>query len=1018
MRARFPLLGLFALAACGHAAQGTSTVKTTPEARQAAGPSSGPPQYVVADPGQRGGSISISLGPSGIFGMVVDKARIVVGRGEPRVGADFPDQPITGAVRIPTRFKGGFLFWTDDVVYRSEAFDGRLEPVARFQDGIAGLSFAPKYLLVRTRNGERWAVSPTNGERVNIEPLGVVDIEGLDDGRVLAFNDQGALFSSLDHGAHWTDVTAHIKSSPQKVAVVDDELWLFESSGGALRLDPDGQLSSFDKQPTEKSADMRQRDPRWRGLEAPLRAVFQYGAAIDESTAVVIEQGDLVRVDTRTGEIVGIVSGKLPPDARCFPVPTTGDVLFACLSRNAQPGYVTATSFVVSHTITGEAPVIEQTFAVASHFYASDDGGLVFEGPCSGAPSSSLDHVVCVRQPGGTWQDADLSALGADAGAGTVTVARWVPRADGRVVALLTDPHPAIYDPRSGALVAIDGDARSAIAAGPSGYAGRYRGHLVPGFDGGHVVDAGWTYTSNGSLRGWHRQGGIVEIDGDGKTTRSPYSFEIASAGPYGLGRTAEGRLYQSTDHGATWTEVATPPSGMAAGELRGCSTAGCDLGGFYRIGWQVRPPRAEAAPTPSRAAPDVRRHRPLELACRSAGAAQVKSLRRTESSPEDLGLGATRLQVAGERTEIAFVRFPVLRSIVNPIHDAPTGDSDNPSLRALLTGFATTQDGDTLVVQGPTKSIHALRRGVSFVPPFDPAAPVRKASIAMSDVIAAGRSAGLTTEEILQDDMTESGSVALVTPADANAPGDLVLQHPRGLLAVIRANERVKIAMRVSQNDGSTVVSAVSLPGDDVAFLELEGSGVGHVFRTSGSTTSDLFDVSPTIADTGFYPANPDALAINAKGDLAILRTASGSDPASAADPAILMVPSMPPVALAPWSTLRTMDDPACKEPGWRATLQTILPWVRITSPELRVLDIPMVARVKWNEKRVCLEGLEVKLPDVSMRVPGAGGHEPLKVGSWLVLRGNTFTRVAVADGVEWRQPMECTVVPPPAKP
>ena len=120
-----------------------------------------------------------------------------------------------------------------------------------------------------------------------------------------------------------------------------------------------------------------------------------------------------------------------------------------------------------------------------------------------------------------------------------------------------------------------------------------------------------------------------------------------------------------------------------------------------------------------------------------------------------------------------------------------------------------------------------------------------------------------------------------------------------------------------------------------------------------------------------------------------------------------------MPPVALAPWSTLRLADDASCKDPGWRTTLQIITPWIRVTTPELRTEDLPMLARVKWSDKRVCLEGFEVKLPDVTVRAPGATGSEPLKVASWLVARGNVFARVAIADGVEWRQPLECTMVP-----
>ncbi|HSO30984.1 MAG TPA: hypothetical protein VLT33_00670 [Labilithrix sp.] len=1015
VKASIFLLGL--ASACGHGGAVPAAPPRGLDGHAAAGGSAGPAQYVVADPSARGNVVALALGGGASLGLVVDKTRIVIGRGEPHVGVDLPDQPIAGAARIPGRFGGGFLFWTDTAVYRSDAFDGPLKPIAKTPDSIQVISFAPKFLLVRTRNGERWALGIPSGERMPIDPLGAADVEGLDDGRALAFNDQGAAFSSTDHGAHWNDVTSQVKSSPARIAVVDDEIWLFESSGSGLRLEPDGQLSSFDKQPVEKPPEMRAQDPRWRGAEAPLRMAFHAGATIDENTAIVVEQGDIVRVDVHTGEIAGIVPGKLPPDAHCEAVPTANDVLFACVSRGAGPsGSGVPSAFVVSHTLSGDAPTVEQTFAGVAQFYGSDDGGLAFAAPCNASAAGTPDHTVCVRQPGGAWQDYDLSALTGDAGAGDVTVARWVPRADGRAVAVLVDPTPGIYDPRTGTLVAVEPSGRDVLGQGLAPSYARVRRRLGGGFssvDGTSLVDWSWSFSATGSLRGWQRHGGIVEIADDGKVTRSPYSFDLVASGPFALGRTAEGRFYQSTDHGGTWVEVAAPPSGSASGDLRACSTAGCDLGGFYRVGWAVRPPRIETAPTAARPAPEVRRTRPIEIACRPAGPAQSRILARTANSPDDLGLGNNRLPVAGERNEIAFVRNTIARTIAHPLHEAPSGDSDTPSLRGMLSGFGTTNDGAVIEVAGPNKSPSALRRGLSFVPAFDPAAPVKRATLAMSEVLAVGRAAGMTNDEILSDDMTESGNVIMVTPHDASAASDLAFQNTRGLIALVHANERTKLAMRPSQNEG-TIISGVGLGGDEAAFLELESSGVGHVFRIGGGGVTELFDVNPTANDTAFYPANPDSLAVGPRGDLAIIRVGSGSDPASAQDPALLLVPALPAVALAPWSTLRLADDPACKEPGWRTTLQVIAPWIRTSTPELRVEDLPMIARVKWSDKRVCLEGVEVKLPDVSVRAPGSSGADLLKVGSWLVSRGSTFARIAIADGVEWRQPLECTFATP----
>jgi hypothetical protein len=204
-------------------------------------------------------------------------------------------------------------------------------------------------------------------------------------------------------------------------------------------------------------------------------------------------------------------------------------------------------------------------------------------------------------------------------------------------------------------------------------------------------------------------------------------------------------------------------------------------------------------------------------MTCRPGGAAQAKVLPRTASSPDDLGLGNNRLAVAGERNELGFIRNVISRTIVHPLHDPVTGDSDNPALRAMLTGFATTRDGDVIEVTGPNKSALSLRRSFSFVPPFEPSSPVKKAVIAMSEVIAAGRTAGMTNEEILSDDMTESGNVVVVTPSDPGVAGDLAFHNPRGLLVRVRSNERTKVAMRPSQND-ATVISGVALSNDEAA--------------------------------------------------------------------------------------------------------------------------------------------------------------------------------------------------------
>jgi hypothetical protein len=267
-----------------------------------------------------------------------------------------------------------------------------------------------------------------------------------------------------------------------------------------------------------------------------------------------------------------------------------------------------------------------------------------------------------------------------------------------------------------------------------------------------------------------------------------------------------------------------------------------------------------------------------------------------------------------------------------------------------------------------------------------------------------------MTTEEILQDDMTESGNLFVVTPSDPNSGGDLAYHNARGMLALVRSsNERTRVVVRTPQND-ALVIAGGAISDSEAVFLEIEPStAVEHVFKTAGAGISDLFDVSPTATEATYYPANPDTIAIGPKGDVAVLRTPSGSDPPSALDPAYVVQPATSAVALAPWATAKLADDSCKSDPGWRATIATIGPWVRVTTPELRVDDSPMIARVKWSDKRVCIEGIEVKLPNVTVR----SGSDTVTASSWLVGRGGTFARVAIGEGYEWRQPLECTAVP-----
>lgn len=987
------------MGACAHDDR-HSIVETSarPETRSSSGAeSSGPPQYVVADPEGRGVVAAFAL-DAGKVGLVVDDFRIIAGGAESRV-FDGGSEPLTGAAKLPARFGGGYLFWTAHELLRAASFGGALEPLVHVTDSVLGVSFGPKFLLLRTHNGERWAFRMPSGERAAIEPPAVVDIEALDDGRTLALDELGSVFTSMDGGGHWSDVTSQIRSSPERIQSDGEQVWVKESTGTDLRLEADGRLSAFALAEARPPVELRPRDPRWHGKTSPLRAAITSGVSLDDHTAVVIEGGDVARIDVHTGTILSIDAGKLPPDAECEPLAVANDAVFACTSAGGARSSPRA--FVVSHVL--ESPIIEHTFPVHARVLASDDGGVAYLATCDGATAVDEDFA-CVRQPNGTWENFDLASVMATPGWGALV--SWVPRADGKPFVVLS--HPArIYDVRAGTMTSVRSANDTLGRSSPRPVLRRHRAV--------QVVERDWSFAPDGRLLRIGHDGVVLAIGDDGQVAESPYAFEVSNAGAFALGRSKDGRLYQSSDHGWSWVEVAAPPGGVSG--IPECSGVGCDLGGFYRVGWAAHPPTPMEPKGAVRPAPMLRRTPPVELACRPSGPVVTKVLPRTTASPEDLGLGPARLPVS-DKEEVAFLRLPLPRVLVHPMHEPTADDADeSQSLRGVLFGHQTYSFGSGLTVLGPTKDLRSLRRTLSFVPPFDPSAEVRKTVLSYSDVIAAGRRDGLALEELLSDDYLDSGAVVPVTPLENASSSEFAMVNARGFLAVVRADgrgaTRVRFGVRPPQND-ETVLSGLTLGDTETAFLDVDADGVEHVFKLGSSGITDFFSMNPSTGPET-APANPDALAIGPHGDLVVLRTSSGSDPPSALDAALLLAPGQKPRTLAPWSTLRLADDPVCKQDttGYRATIQTISPWVRIAARELRQKDGPMFARVKWSEKQVCLEGLEMRVPDVTVRTPKSkdADSEPFPMATWLVARGASFARAGSAGGAEWRQALECSI-------
>jgi hypothetical protein len=1018
------------LASCTPEAPPTPRMAAHPQRlaeSDAAGVPEPPPQYVVGDPVRPNGLTVLPVGDDAT-GVALEGVRFVLHGSQVRTSRDVADGAIQAAWRVPARLGGGFLFRAKGALYASDTFDGLLRPIVNLPAEITSVFFGPKAALVRAESGERWMIEPATGKRMPIAPAGLLEVAALDDGRAAALVEGGQLLVTSDGGQRWTDSTPRLRAPPTRVFVArapsthEESLWV-ETSSGALGLLPGGRLADFDAIPAaEPPPTLRPKQPAWRDEEAPIRRAVRAGALARDGSALVVASGDLVQVDLVSGTVDVVAAGKLPPDAACVATRTPDDVVFTC-------GRSSGGAFVVSRTLE-RAPVVEQTFQDAGRFVVSDDGGILWVGPCDkpAAPTPQARRAACVRTPGGGgWQQYDLDGTG-DGGAGqTYNVVRWIPRGDGGAIAVVSDVGGVsnawgLVDARTAELHAWPTDAitptlRSAL----QGNEGR-----LSGTDPGRLADRGWTVTPQGTLRGWATLGsaiGAIEVGVDGSLQTSPFTFErIASAGPLALARMRDGRIWQTLDRGATWSEVAAPPATRPGGWIdpHACSLVGCDLGQWYRIGWASTSPAPQPPQTTAPPAPRVDRAPAPALSCRVVGDVKRNTVARDDRSPDDLGLGASRLAVSDPKGFTDFLRVAFARRITGAVRDTEATDDAAP--RAIVHGPATQPGEVRFVVSAFNHDATALVRQVAFVPAFDPLGTVRRAPVTMRDLLAAARSGGAAQGDVLRDDPVPSAAVP-ITSVDPAAPDELLVQLADGGAAILRGSAqpaaRSRFAYEAGRGDEWRVVSGAALDGDAFAWLEENAGGRARAMRAGGAgapATAFEIDAPPT-AD--LYPANLDALAVGPRGELAVLRTPSGGEPASAFDPAVILVPGAPPTPLAAWSTLTAADDPACKADatGWRATVQTVAPWLRLVGPtDVRgAEDATMLARVRWSTTRVCLEAVELRTQDLSVAATQSsqwGTPWDSPVESWAVARfagGAAAGRVVVVPGGELHQPMEC---------
>ena len=993
--------------------------------------------YALGDPDALPKGTALAL-DGGAFGAVIDGSRLLA-RGEDfHLAKDVTASPILGVERVPAWLGGGFLFRTASALYTSDTFDGALRAAAAIESGVTRVSFGPKGVLVRTNDGHRRLLDLASGAALPIAPLGLVDVLTLADGRSAALVEGGRLLVSTDRGEHWNDATAGLGGAPTSLVSRPGEIWIETDAGRALRVDPGGVLRELDSVPRAVPERLRPRDPAWRWTEAPLVAAVRRGVKLDDGTAIVAAAGDVASIDLRTGAVKILVHGRLPPDLPCEALRHGDDVLAVCAAPRRP-------SVVVAHLAEGH-PTIERTFPVEGPFYVGDDGALAFGGSCDGA---RMRLGVCVRDAQGVWHDhggepapkpsvdagtgADAgprSPFDADGGAPDPSaIVRWVVRAGGRPVAILGGKNPGTLDLDTGALRAwkkgVDEKTFPADilrALEPQG--------LISKRTSNAILDRRWS-SSDGVLRGSLDTGQLVKIRSGGEVERSAFVFPRASmSGAFGFAIDPQFRTFQSLDHGETWAEVAPPPVSARVTKISvvpRCSPLGCDLGPWLRLGWDDAPPPIVPEPPPPMALPLRTPQAALpEITCVSAGEERFALLPTTTNSPDDLGLGAQRVPVSqvSQSRPVTYHRRFYSRAVVNPAQGSVwSGDPDRVP-RAVLHGWAAefTPPGDPrspqggILVLGPERVTTAFRRTLSFLEPFEPDGAVHTTGFGLSDFEAVTRSLGAPLGQLFAPEGPEIDALATIVPLDPAGPSGLVFTIPLDsgqLLGTLVGGSSPRLKITGVRVDPSPLapVSAVELGGGEFAVLMIGSDGAAEVLKLGAAGLSSIHRM-PVLGDSQ-SPANADALAIGAQGALAILRTPSGAEPPSVGDPALLLpLGGGPIVALAPWSTLTSADEPACRGDlsGYRAIVQPVASWLHVrggSKPHDGTnAGAALLARVRWGATRVCLEAVEAS---DSSRTTRLGEELETAVVARFTGKTSLAGRVGTLPGAELRQALSC---------
>ncbi len=406
--------------------------------------------------------------------------------------------------------------------------------------------------------------------------------------------------------------------------------------------------------------------------------------------------------------------------------------------------------------------------------------------------------------------------------------------------------------------------------------------------------------------------GAHLKIAPDGQVTVTRFAL-LARRAQYAYGARLDGRWVQTTDFGRTWTDANAPPGGSEWQATYpyiydlSCSAVGCFIGQWVRWGWR---PRSETSTPVFELVPPPIPPRAPTITCIPKGAATVTAHVKPQRSPHADGGGA----VWGYRTG-------AISEIYGPSGHRFRGEAISP--------YKT--NSGTFIFARPFAVGGAVTRTVDF----------NRAKYHQP-------AKWMHLQPYLDHRFT------LERPGTEQY-GGLALRNLGALMLISASGQRND---RFFKDDPDLEVREVAVvgPGRLLVVAEELGSGELDLYETRAGQLK----LKKKAAFTG--AKKDDLIAINKRGELALVRIPASPLPVTSKRPALLIRPANQPLALAPWSALETSGSEACRKDkkGYRVTIRSE-GWLRLREGQKLAFRTREWLRLKWSDQRLCLEAVEI---------------------------------------------------------